>query len=546
MEPSDASIDWIVLADLVPGRELSGRAPAVDKDSLDGFLKECAPSIDVGGRTLAFREFKDFRPERLARQLPDASALLDLRQRALELVAGRGSAESLQEGLRRLEEYPELAAALEEIPKAPEPPPPPAPPPAPAAPPPSGGVFDLVDVEGARASAPAPKADLKGVLEEILGKDSPGGPSPAALKRLAALAEAAAGRVLNAVLHAPGFLRLESAWRGLRYFVRSLDFRAGVRLHVLPVPVSRLVHAAREIAFPLADDLRSQGRLAGLLLDFAFDLSGESTGRAAEIARLAAPRSIPVLASAEPGGPVREMAARWSGPALDALRSLDEARWLALAVNGFLLRAPYGKDADPVREFPFEETGGPGPWGRPAWLLGALVSAALVRSGWGVDFAGREAAGALESLPVRTAELRHGEAVQIPLEEDLGEAEARALGEAGLLPLACRRNDDRPFAAGAAAVAPGATLRDALFAAWLGAKLQPLAAYIDPSRDLEEIARTLKAGLELLGLTERGPEFAVETSVGQDPPAVLMRVRPCGPRLRGLADLSFEVPVPLH
>jgi type VI secretion system protein ImpC len=526
-------IDWIVLADLVPGRELSGRAPAVDKDSLDGFLREGAPAVEISGRTLAFREFKDFRPEKLARQLPDVAALLGLRQQALDLAAGQGSAESLREGLRKLAAYPELASALEEAPKAPAPAPA-HPAPARPAPPPSGSLFDLVDVEGSKAPAPPPETGLKGLLDEIVGSGrATGGPSPAALKKLAAQAEAAAGRALGSVLHHPAFRNLEAAWRGLRYFVRSLDFRAGCRLRVVPVPAGRLLRAVKEVALPLAEESRSQGRLAALLLDFALDPSEET----AELARAAAARSVPVLASA----------AATPGPAWDALRSLEAARWLALVVNGFLLRAPYGKESDPVRDFPFEESGDPGPWGRPAWLLGALVSASVVRTGWGVDFAGREAAEALEALPVRPFEVRPGEVVQIPLEKDLGEAAARALDEAGLLPIACRRNSDRPFAAGSAVAGlGGGTLRDALFAAQVSATIESLLPNLDPTRSLAEVARTIGAGLELMGLSEGGPAFTVEASPAEDPPRALVRVRPAGPRLRGLADLSFEVPIPLR
>ncbi len=505
MESSGASIDWVVLADLVPGREPSGRAAQVDKDSLDDFLKACEPSIGIAGRTLAFREFKDFRPERLARGLPDAAALLDLRQQALELVAGKGSAESLRE---RLAAYPDLASALEETPKAPAPEPPrPAPPPAPS---PSGGIFDLVDAGGSRPPVPSPEAGLKGLLDEILGSGrAAGGPAPAALRKLAARAEDALGGVLRSVLHDPAFRRLEAAWRGLRYFVRSLDFRADCRLRVLSVPPDRLLRAAKEIALPLAEESRSQGRLAVLLLDFALDPSEETAG----LARAAAARSVPILASA----------AAASDPAWEALRSLEAARWLAPAVNGFLLRAPYGKEGDPVRDFPFEESGDPGPWGRPAWLLGALISAAVVRTGWGVDFAGREAAESLESIPG-------------PMQEELGEPAARALAEAGFLPLACRRGDGRPFAAG------GGTLRDALFASQVSAKIESLLPHLDPSRGLDEIARTLGAGLELLGL----PDLAVDASAAEDPPRARLRVRPAGPRLRGLGGLDFEVPIPLR
>ncbi len=119
MDSPGASIDWIVLSDLAPGREPGGRSHAVDKDSLDEFLGDIAPTVDIGGLKLTFRKFKDFRPERLATRIPEAAALLSLRQRALDLSAGRGQAESLRKELAGLAHHPELAAAVEETPRPP-------------------------------------------------------------------------------------------------------------------------------------------------------------------------------------------------------------------------------------------------------------------------------------------------------------------------------------------------------------------------------------------------------------------------------------------
>ncbi len=393
-----------------------------------------------------------------------------------------------------------------------------------------------MDAEGSPPARPAPSGALQGLIDEMLGhgRASAGGPPPAALKKLAAGAEAALGRVLrDAMLHPP-FRRLEASWRGLRYFVRSLDFRASCRVRVVPASAGGLLRAAKEIALPLADEIHSQGRLVCLLIDFALEPSEETAG----LARAAAAHSVPAITSVALARPIEETAARWAAGAA-ALAGTGDARWLAPVANSFLLRAPYGAKTDPVGEFPFEETG-PGLWGLPGWLLGAMVSAAVVRTGWGVDFAGRAAAESLESLPARPAEIRPGEWIQIPLEEDLGESDARALDEAGIIPLVCRRNSDRAFAAG------GGRLREALFAAQVSATMESLMPNIDPTRSPSEIARTIGAGLELMGLTERGPELAVEAGAAEAPPRILLRVRPVGPRLRGLPELNLEVPIPLR
>jgi type VI secretion system protein ImpC len=561
MEQSEASFNLIVVSDLAPGSPGAPRARAVDKDSLDALLRELGPSIEVpagGARTvLTFQEFKDFRPERLAARIPAIAALLEFRKQAQDLAAGAGSAEAVRATLQQLGAHPDLARALEAALQ------PPAPkagggalPAAPkAAPVPSGSLFDLVDV-GSAPAADAVSPELierqtAKLIEAVLGGSSAPKPAPAALRAVGAQAEAAVAPMLRAVLHDPRFRELEAAWRGLRMLVRSIDFRSGCRLHVVAAPRAALLRAVRDTALPLADELRSQGKTSCLLLDASFDGSEEEL---VTIAEDAAARSLPAIASAGLEVAVRDLAAGLGDASQGVwlrLRSAPAARWLALAANRFLLRLPYGAAGDPPKNLAFEELAGPGtplPWGRPGWLLAALVAGSAARTGWGSDFSGREAASALEPLP-----LRPGEGETTPLETDLSEAAANALGDSGLLPLACGRGHERPFAAGTSTVykankdEPTTTFRYALFAAPIAAAMESLLGQIDMTFSVPEIARTIGAALQILGMTGTGSIFtatAVAASGGR--PVIDVRIRPQGGVLRGLPDLAFEVPIVLH
>jgi len=561
MEASDPSFHLIVISDLAPGAGGAPRARAVDKDFLDEFLRALGPTLEVpagGGRAaVPFQEFKDFRPDRLVSRVPAIAALADFKKRVLELAAGGGSVDAVRAALGKLGAYPQLARALEtalqSTPQRPTPSPPSAPP-APAAPVPAGGLFDLVDADaGSAADGPSPvqveKAAAR-LIDAVLGSTG-SAPAPAALRGVAAQADAAVAPMLRAVLHDPRFRELEAAWRGLRALVRSVDFRSGCRLHVLPAGRKDLLRAARDVAMPLADDLRSQGKTACLLVDFSFDGSEEEL---LALAKDAAARSLPVIASAGLEVALREIAAEMGDASQGAwvrLRSAPAARWLALAANRTLLRPPYGANGEPVRDLPFEESDGPDaplPWGRPGWLLAALVASSFARTGWGCDFAGRDAAAGLEPLPMRP-----GEGETTPLESDLNEAAANALGDAGLLPLACRRGNDRPFAAGTATVykagkdEPTPTLRYALFAAPVAAATESLLGALDPTRGMHEVAKTIGAALQLMGMTQSGAVYSAAASPAADGrPAVIVRVRPQGGVLRGLPDLAFEVPIALH
>lgn len=556
MEQSDPSFNLIIVSDLAPGAAGPSRVRPVDKDSLDALLREIGPSIEVpggGARTVVtFQDFKDFRPERLAPRIPAVVDLLEFRKQVSELASGGGSVDAVRALLRQLGAYPELARALETalLPPSPKTAPAPAPP-KPAGPVPAGGVFDLVDAEG----TPAPEAVSPEQAERMTAKlidavlgTTAAKPAPAALRAVAAQAEAALAPMLRAVLRDARFQELESAWRGLRLLVRSIDFRAGVRLHVLAAPRAALLKALRDTAFPLADDLRSQGKTSCLLLDFSFDGSEEELVTIAEEASV---RSLPVLASAGLEVAVRELAAGLGDASQSAwvkLRASQASRWLALAANRFLLRTPYGATGDPAKGLTFEEGEAALPWGRPGWLLAAFVASSFAKSGWGTDFSGRAASEAVEPLPIRP-----GEGETTPLESDLSEAAANALGDAGLLPLACRRGHDRPFAAGTSTVyktpkdEPTTTLRYALFAAPIAASVESLLGHIDMTYGIEDIAKTIGAALQLLGLTEAGSLYTASASaVPGARPSVAVRIHPSGGVLRGLPDLNFEVPIALH
>jgi hypothetical protein len=514
------SLALALVSDLRPGRPPAGGPKEVDPDSLDALLAEAAPGIEVSVAgapvRLSFAAFKDFRPDRIAARTPALGTLLEISKQALELAASGGDPASLRPSLAA---HPELARFLEM-------------PAAPAAPVPTGGVFDLVD------SAPAADSPAK-ALDRLVEAMCPGSAADPrrrdALRLLSKRAADLTAPFLREILRHPRFRALESAWLGLRRLVRSIDFRAGARLHVVAAdPPSRL-DAVRGLALPLAADLRSRGRTVVLVLDAEFD-GGEEDLRA--ISSTCAAASVPLVTGGGAACAIREAAARLgdAGQAgWDAFRNGEAAAWTVLATNAFRLRLPYGKDADPVRGLDFEEGPAEPALGGAAIVVASLLAASQAKHGWALDFAGREAAARLEPFPCTP-----------PLQAELDEASARGLADAGLLPLASLRDSDRAFAASAgSARRGGASFRQALFAAQVSAGLQPLLAYLDPSKSPDEIARTIAAGVRLLGFAPGGAElYGVSASVADAPPAIDLVVTPSSGLLRGLAPLSFRIPLP--
>jgi hypothetical protein len=551
MVTTDGSLNLVVAADLTAGRDAPRGILPVDPDSLEGLLETCEPAVDPGGAgaLIPFRSFKDFRPERLAPRLPAVAKLRSAREQVLEAAAGRRSPESIRELLESL-------GVSGSGPSPQSPAPLPAGPKRPTAP--AGGLFDLVEIGGADES-PEPTAAVQArrLIDLVVG---PGGASTEGLRKTAELLEGAMAPVLRSALRDPALRELESTWRGLRWLVRTLDFRSGIRLHAAVSTKASLTETVREILLPFAQERRSEGRRTCLLLDFAFDPRvPEDADTLGRIARLAAERSVPVLASLEPGALAPGPAALEdrSNEAWHRLRDHEASRWLALAANRFLLRLAYGREQDAVREFAFEENA-PGAepsyvWGHPGWFVAALLASSIARVGWAVDVSGRKASETLEGLPVREVARPGGERMQSPLEADLGDSAARSWIDAGVLPLVAQPNSDRAFAAGAPSVhrkgpqETGSSWRQSLFAEQVAGYVQRILDQVDLSRSLEEISGTLVAGLGLLGLSKEGPEFTARGEPTRSPrPAVVLYVRPAGGALRSLEELRLEVPIPLQ
>ena len=69
------------------------------------------------------------------------------------------------------------------------------------------------------------------------------------------------------------------------------------------------------------------------------------------------------------------------------LRTSAVAPWLGLALPRVLLRMPYGRKADPIEAFAFEEMPmgrDPGAylWGNPAFVCARLIADAFAENGW--------------------------------------------------------------------------------------------------------------------------------------------------------------------
>jgi type VI secretion system protein ImpC len=265
---------------------------------------------------------------------------------------------------------------------------------------------------------------------------------------------------LDAVLHHPAVRRVEALWRGLHLLVTRLRPQDNLRVELLPLTRDELaadLTGAADLAHTgLWQHVHARaygsfgGRPYGLLCAaFAFGPGPDDLALLRRAAALAARVHAPFLADAAPAllgvaahaevPQLRDLAAAQSGPRFTdwhALRGEPDARYLALCLPRFLLRAPHDLAADPTRPLRYRETvDGPADllWGPACLLLALRAAEAFAAQRWCVGLVGTRTGPEL---------LRVGDA-RCTLEVLLAPRSERMLADAGLVPLTADRASAR-------------------------------------------------------------------------------------------------------
>jgi type VI secretion system protein ImpC len=592
-EAQDLPLDLVVVADFGFADGVAARIRRLESDGLGTLMAEARPSVtfEAGGApvTITVTDPRGFRPEAIAPQIPEARALLELRERVTR--QGIRLAE-LKEIVAGLAERSPLKRALSGIVDGGSAPPAAAPAPPLAAPAPPAAVapaelpavehadsvealFQMVDLgdpppAGARDTAGAPAAAATPAsnraldrLVRLLGIGSSAGTvSTATQQGLAGALDEALADTIRPVLHDPRFQALEQTWSGLRFLMRRIDHRSGVRVHLLPARRAELAKRFREVFVPFAEDQRREARVPVAIVDF--DLGVEhDLDLAADLCASAAAVHAPVLAGLDPallGVPsfeaverIENLAERMNDAAhaaWNALRARDASRWLVLCANRFLLRVPYGRETERVKGFAFEEhavDAAPYLWGRAIWILAERIAASFARCGWGVELTGQDEELRAGDLPVRMAATRLGESAPLPLEALLTERTVLELADQGVLALVCARDADFAFLATAPAVhgsasdgaqAVHSTRRDSLPYAMFDAQVNAWAAHLlafGRFGSNEERGAALAQGITRLATTRSGPLLEATVESGA------VRIAPWRPPLRGLPELILPL-----
>jgi len=282
----------------------------------------------------------------------------------------------------------------------------------------------------------------------------------------AAEIDRALSNALDAILHHPAFLALESAWRGVDFLAKRGGAGEGSEAaFLLDLFVSGGADEAERYRAQVFDpdyEDRSDVPLAAVLADADFDhqaASLETLTRYGQLAKalqspfvassgaslfglknLAHLPALPDLATRTSGGPY----AAWSAFLRD-----DVARWVSLTTNRFLLRALYGDGGDAASSSAFHYTERVDaahpewlPWGRAVWAVGVSLAASFAEHGHCAACDGLTGKGAHYGLPIRAVPQGGNRTSQLATEILIDDAKAWDLVRLGVTPLIGRADGD--------------------------------------------------------------------------------------------------------
>jgi type VI secretion system protein ImpC len=286
---------------------------------------------------------------------------------------------------------------------------------------------------------------------------------------------------VNAIMHAPEFQQIESAWRGLYYLTSNSETDASLKIKVMNASKNELYRDLRQFPgakwdqSPLFKKLYEVefGTLGGqpygaLVGDYYFDHSAPDVSLLRDLGKVAAASHCPFISAANPTlmgmdswtelmNP-RDLSKVFDTPEYAGWRSLrdsENSRYIGLCAPRVLSREPYGAKSVPVEEFAFEEeTDGHGGknygWMNAAYAMAANINRAYKEYGWTVRIRGVQSGGEVINLPVHTFPTDDGTVdMKCPTEIAITDRREAELSKSGLLPLIHRKNSDKAAFIGA-------------------------------------------------------------------------------------------------
>jgi type VI secretion system protein ImpC len=275
---------------------------------------------------------------------------------------------------------------------------------------------------------------------------------------------------INAILHAPEFQKLESAWRGLKYLIDNVDFRENVRVSLLNVSKEQLLEDFEDSPEVVKSGLYRHvyaneygtfgGKPFGVMVgNYDFGPGPQDLQLLQTIASVSAMSHAPFLSNVAPSmfgaesylelPKMKDLQSLFEGPQYarwHSFRESEDSRYVGLCAPRFLLRLPYGPDTVPVKSFNFkEEVVGQHEsylWGYTAVAMATRVADSFAKYRWCPNIIGPQAGGAVENLPLHQYEAMGEIQTKCPTEVQLTERREYEMSEQGFIGLTFRKDSD--------------------------------------------------------------------------------------------------------
>ena len=273
---------------------------------------------------------------------------------------------------------------------------------------------------------------------------------------------------VNEVLHHPLFQELESAWLGLKFLVDRVSRRAPIKVQFLNASKEDLLNDFEDATEIIRTgiyfhvNVSQYGQFGGepigaVIGNYQFLNRPSDLRLLARMSALAAMTHAPFISSVDKSffgistweelttlnslQALFEMPnyATWNG-----FRKSEDARYTALTLPRFLLRAPYGPDSQEVATFRFVEDVDQSSkfcWGNAAFAFASRLAESFARYHWCVNIVGEED-GVVRDLPTCTFETMGVLQKKIPLEVLVSEQREFELSEAGFIAMTLLKEAD--------------------------------------------------------------------------------------------------------
>ncbi len=275
---------------------------------------------------------------------------------------------------------------------------------------------------------------------------------------------------MDEIVHNQDFQELESTWRGLLFLVQNTEFSKPVKFELLDVTKEELFDDLDEAA--LGEGYEKDSGLwhhiywgaydkvgghsyTSIVSDFQFDNSASDVSLLQHLSVLAESAQIPFIGNAShkffgEKSMTDVMNNRFLPEQLTegaeyaswrAFRDDERSKYIGLALPKFLGRLPYNSEAEPTKNFNYNEgiySAGEDKslWCSASFALASNMVKSFEKWGWGVKIVGVDSGGKVENLPMATYEENGQKKLKVPMEASVGQAKDQELCDLGFIPLA--------------------------------------------------------------------------------------------------------------